>query len=54
MTLYGHSQARCLAVHVGKPSHSYHPEGLYTAVRSPGGGEGGSWLWSFLGVVGWW
>ena len=32
---------RCLAMPVGKPSHNYHPKGLYTSARSPGKGRGG-------------
>ena len=28
---------RCLAMRVGKPSHSYHPEGFLTGAKSPGG-----------------
>ena len=40
---------RFLAMCVGKPSHSYHPNGCYTATRSP---DPRSWVgWGAEGVV---
>ena len=40
-----------VAVRVGNPSHSYHPEGFHTGARSPGGGVG--WGGVGWGGVGW-
>ena len=31
----------CLAMRVGKPSHSYHPENFYVGARSPAVSTGG-------------
>ena len=37
-----------VAMCVGYPSHSYHPQGVYTGAKSPGDGGGGA-----VGRVGW-